>query len=174
MEELFNQIRAALTHRLYYLALFNTVTIPDICCALQSEDNQTNGTKYKNWFDAYIAKLNPDKYGENGQLRAEHLWKIRCSLLHQGLTTDKKDYRRMLFIEPGNPTYEMHCTIVGANTTEKSLLIDIGKFCNDVIKGAEQWLTDNQNNEFVIKNSALLIQRYPDGVAPILGTPVIG
>jgi hypothetical protein len=174
MEELSDQIKAALSNRLYYLALFNTVAIPDICCALQSENNQTDSTKYKNWFEFYITKLNPDKYGCDGQLKAEHLWNMRCSLFHQGITTDKKDYKRMLFIEPGNPTFEMHCTIVGADTKDKSLLIDIVKFCNDIIAGAEQWSKDNKDNEFCIKNSEKLIQRYPNGIAPIFGTPVIG
>jgi hypothetical protein len=62
MNEFFTQIRAALTYRLYYLALFNIVTLPDMCRALQSENNQTNSKKYKRWFNAYITKLNQDNY----------------------------------------------------------------------------------------------------------------
>jgi hypothetical protein len=174
MEDIFDQIKAALSNKLYYLALFNTVAIPDICCALQSENNQTDSKKYKNWFDSYITKLDPNKYGADGQLKAEHLWSIRCSLFHQGTTTDKKDYKRMLFIEPGNQTLGMHCTIVGANTEDKSLLIDIVKFCNDMITGAQLWSKENERNEFYMKNSTKLIQRYPEGVAPIFGVPVIG
>jgi len=31
------------------------------------------------------------------------------------------------------------------NTGEKSLLIDVKKFCHDVIQGANKWLKENEN-----------------------------
>lgn len=42
MEEIFEQIRGAISYKLYYSALFITLAIPDIC-ALESEDNKTTG-----------------------------------------------------------------------------------------------------------------------------------
>ena len=136
MEEILNQIRKTIKYKLYYLALSMAVAISDICSALQSENNKTDSKKYKNWFNFYLAKRNPNNYEPKGQLTAEHLGSIRCSLLHQGITRAKKDYKRL--------------------------------------KVAKQWLIDNKNNKFYIKNYEKLIKRYPKGVAPVFGTPVIG
>jgi len=174
MNELLKQIRIALDAKLYYLALFAIVTIPDICCALESENNNSNKHKYMNWFNRYVAKLNQEKYGDSKNLTASHLWGIRCSLVHQGITADKTYYKRMLFIEPGHPRFGMHCVAVGAGTDSKSLLIDIEKFANDIISGAEEWMEENSENGNYAENSKKLIQRYANGVAPVFGVPVIG
>lgn len=185
MEEIVNQILSAISCKLYYSALFMTVTIPDICSALQSEDNVTNGKRYKEWIDKYLTPIDENKYGESGQLKSEHLYNIRCSLLHQEQTNDedtnknrKGDYKRMLFIEPGHKPLGLnipfHCCIVGFNTPDKSLLIDIVKFCNDIIKATKQWLKDVENNKFYKINCDRLIKRHPNGVAPIFGISVIG
>ena len=155
-----------------------TVAIPDICSALESQNNNSDPKKYQNWFNKYITKLAPNKYGSNGQLKAGHLWSIRCSLFHQGATSDKKDYARLLFLEPGTSGYKslksLHCCIVGAETENKSLLINIGQFCNDMIKGAEQWMDEKKNDEVYKQNIDKLIKRYPKGIAPVIGAPVIG
>jgi hypothetical protein len=178
MEEIFNQIRSAISCKLYYSALFMAVTIPDICSALQSENNKTTGSKYENWFNKYIPKLAPNKYGIDGQLKAEDLYKIRCSLLHQGQTNNQKDYKRLLFIEPDTGAYKslnsIHCCIVGNDSAEKSLLIDVVKFCEDIIKGGEEWLKEMENDDNYKINSEKLIKRYPNGISPIVGTPIIG
>jgi hypothetical protein len=178
MEEIFSQIKGALSYKLYYSALFMAVSLPDICSALQSENNKTTGDKYKNWFNKYIPQLAPSKYGVSGQLKAEDLYLIRCSLLHQGQTSNQKDYKRLLFLEPGTPAYEklnsLHCCIVGSELPEKSLIIDINKFCDDIIRGGEEWLREMEGNENYKTNSDRLIKRYPNGIAPVFGTSIIG
>ena len=178
MEELLEEIRLAIGHKLYYLALFATITIPDICSALESEDYKTSGREYRKWFDQYIAKINPHKYGINGTLTSNHLYKIRCSLLHQGMSGDKTDYARMLFLEPGTPGYEslqsIHCCIVGNKTENQSLLVNIIEFCNDMSIGAKEWLKDNKNSEIYKRNYNNMIRRHPNGISPVFGTSVIG
>ncbi|MBS1520491.1 MAG: hypothetical protein JST50_05815 [Bacteroidetes bacterium] len=178
MEEIFNQIRNAISCKLYYSALFMTVTIPDICSALQSENNKTTRDKYKNWFNKYIPKLAPNKYGMKGQLKDEDLYLIRCSLLHQGQTNNQKDYKRLLFIEPDTTAYKglnsIHCCVIGSDSPEKSLLIDIVKFCDDMIKGGEEWLKEMENDTYYKINADKLIRRHSNGISPIIGAPVIG
>ncbi len=178
MKDYIDQINGALSCKLYYSALFMTIAIPDICSALQSENNNSDSEKYKNWINKYISDLAPNKYGQKGQLTAEHLWSIRCSLFHQGITTDKKDFNRLLFLEPGTEGYKslqsIHCCIVGSDTNDKSLLIDIARLCDDMIKGFELWEKDQQSNKFYVKNCKKIIKRYPNGISPIFGTPVIG
>jgi len=178
MKEMLNQIKGAITCKLYYSALFMTVAIPDICSALQSGNNKTTGEKYKKWFNEYIPKFAPNKYGVSGQLKAEDLYLIRCSLLHQGKTSNQKEYKRLLFIEPETAAYKglnsIHCCIVGNKSLDKSLLIDIVRFCDDMIKGAEEWLEEMKNDENYKNNSIRLIKRHPNGIAPMIGMSIIG
>jgi hypothetical protein len=174
MEFIFKQIEEALSKHIYYLALFCAASIPDICSALETVNNATDKNKYKKWFTEYIVPIDPKKYGAEGNLKEDDLWKIRCSLFHQGKTTNQNEYKRMLFIEPPNQTYSIHCCIVGYNTSEQSLLIEIDKFCKDIINGGRTWVENNKNNQNYIKNHETLVQRYPEGIKPVKGMPVIG
>ena len=152
MKFLFEQIELGLEHKIHYLALFAAVSIPDIAAALQSESYLTDGKKYRNWFDKYMSPLKPNKYGETGQLKAQHLWEIRCSLFHQGTSSDKKDFKRLLFIEPPYDTYMIHCCIVGSETAEKSLLIEVDTFCRDMITAGQKWMQENAETPAYKKN----------------------
>lgn len=178
MEEFLTQIRGAISCKLYYSALFMTVSIPDICSAIQSANNRTTRKKYKNWFNKYISNIAPNKYGENGQLKAEDLYLIRCSLLHQGQTTNQKDYKRLLFIEPETKAYKglnsIHCCTVGKDSLNRSLLIDIVRFCDDMIKGVEEWMIEMQNDTNYKTNSSKIIKRHPNGIEPLITLPLIG
>jgi len=78
MENLINELKSALDNGLYQIALNTALIIPDISSAVESENGQTNGTKYKEWFDKYVAP----KY--NGNVSGEDVYKIRCASLHQG------------------------------------------------------------------------------------------
>ncbi len=152
-----------------------TLCVPDICAALESADGKTTRTKYKAWIDEYLVKARPDKYGD--RLSADHIYQFRCAVLHQGRTKhDKGEYERILFFEPGAEisVTGIHCCIVGANTENRSLIIDLKQFCTDVVAGAKTWLTKNQENENYKTNYERLIRRYPEGITPVLGCPVIG
>lgn len=175
MKSLLAQIEHGLDANLYFLSLFVSLSIPDICAALESEDGETNNTKYKKWVEEYLVKNRPDKYGQ--QLSADHIYQFRCALLHQGRTKhNKSEYKRILFFEPGIETgiRGLHCCIVGSKAEDKSLLIDVQQFCNDIIGAAKTWLHINQTNNNFIKNYAKLIKRHPDGISPVFGCPVIG
>lgn len=137
MDELLKQIKNGLDNNLYYLALFVSLSVPDMCASLESDDCRTNRTKYKAWVDEYMVKVRPDKYGE--RLSSNHIYQFRCALLHQGRTKhDDSEYQRILFFEPGaqNSIVGPHCCVVGAETSDASLMIDIQQFCDDIVKGA--------------------------------------
>lgn len=55
MRDLLQQIESGLQNNLYYLSLFATLSVPDMCAALSSPDGRTDGTKYAAWFDKYVA-----------------------------------------------------------------------------------------------------------------------
>jgi hypothetical protein len=75
MNEILRQIRAASATGLYFLALFCALTLPDICGALESENGQASGSKYKAWLRANVPEQATD---------ADLIYGLRCSLLHQG------------------------------------------------------------------------------------------
>lgn len=55
MDVLFAQIRAALAADLYYLALYASLTLPDLCGAMESPDGLATTPRFIAWFDKYVA-----------------------------------------------------------------------------------------------------------------------
>lgn len=53
MELILKEIERALDAKLYYLALQVSLTLPDICAALQSDDGRASKSKYIAWYDTY-------------------------------------------------------------------------------------------------------------------------
>lgn len=175
MKLLLEQIEKGLGAHLYYLSLFVALSIPDICGALESDDGQATGKKYKAWVDHYLVRARPDKYGD--RLSAEHIWQFRCALLHQGRTRHANcEYKRIMFFEPGIDTgiKGLHCCIVGEKLKDKSLMIDLQQFCTDIVSGVNLWLINNQTNSNYIANYKNFIRCHPNGISPVFGAPVIG
>lgn len=164
MEELLAQIKFALKNNLYYLALYATLALPDICSALSSEDGQTSGRQYMDWYNKYAKNKCSsilDGYG---------CYKFRCSSLHQGTTQHKKmDYSRVLFLEPTNNAVVLHDNILN-----DALNIDLNIFCLSMIDAVINWQNDVKNDPIFIKNYKSFMKRYPNGLSPYIGgVPVI-
>lgn len=66
LELMFLEIERALDAGLFYLAVAMSLTLPDICAALESPNGEASGPKYKAWFNANLARYFPDP-----SLRAE-------------------------------------------------------------------------------------------------------
>lgn len=165
MKDMLQQIRNASEARLYYVALFTALALPDICGALESNDGQANKQRFIAWFDAHVAP----QY--NGFLDGETCYNFRCSMLHQGSTQHSKSrYSRILFLEPGSSGLVMHNNILN-----DALNIDVQIFCEDLCKAVERWVTTAATQASFQANSARFVGRHPQGLAPyIIGTPVIG
>ncbi len=82
MEDLLNEIERGLDAKVYQLSLNLALCIPDICAALESDDGQTNRTKYKRWYETYV--------GDKLRLSASDCYYFRCSFLHQGSTEHER------------------------------------------------------------------------------------
>ena len=164
MEILIEELKKCIEEEMFFTALNTSLIIPDICSALQSENGQTNGTKYKNWFDTYCA----EKY--DGNVSGEDIYKIRCALLHQGkLNHDNPNFERILFQVPTNRGFVLH-----NNTINGALNLNLKIFIEDIISGYELWHTEQKENVDVIKNKNKSIQYYPNGLPPyIVGLPLI-
>ncbi len=170
MHDFLLQIQKAIDSHSYYLALYVSLTLPDICAAMQSENGQTKGRKYINWFNCYVA----GKYMVAGKpsLDGAICYSYRCALLHQGRAQHQDlGYSRILFVEPGCTTNVFHNNILN-----DALNIDVQIFCNDIIEGANNWILEMEEsqNPHYLKNKEEFMQRHEDGLPPyILGVPVI-
>lgn len=163
MHDFFNQIEASLQHNLYYVALFTTLAIPDVCGAIEASDGQATPTRYKAWFDKHLGR----RYV--GVLTGEDCWAFRCSLLHQGSSQHpNSSYSRVLFIEP-NSRIVGHCNVIN-----DALNLDVGIFCRDMIEAGRSWLKVVESSALYAQNYSRFMHRYPNGLPPyISGIPVI-
>ncbi len=167
MKDFLLQIRGALKVDLYYLSLFATLAIPDICGALDSADGIATPSKYKTWFDEQLRK----EYGES--FSGEDCYRFRCSLLHQGTTQHPKSkYARIIFVEPSPATANL---VLHRNVFNDVFNIDVRIFCEDMVGAALRWLSEVEGTERFSRNQQKFMRRYPEGIAPFIrGVPVIG
>lgn len=168
MRHLLDQIRGAIDGHSYYLALYASLTLPDICSAMESENGQATRIKYISWFDRYVSQ----HYMACGQatLTGEVCYFYRCAVLHQGRGQHPNlGFSRILFVEPGASSNTFH-----NNVLNDALNIDVSIFCMDILRGADCWLQTAENSQHYQKNFSQFMQRYPNGLAPhIVGVPVI-
>lgn len=160
MRDLINQVRAALSYKLYYPALFVTLALPDICAVLQG-DTRDVGERYVAWY-----KKNGGKF-----LTGEECYKFRCSLLHQGSTIpDKKHqttYSRIILMEPSYITTKA-CNI------QNLKIFNVEDFCENILHSVENWLVINEGSVEYKRNYNRFIRRYPNGFPPYIpGVPLI-
>lgn len=160
MDQYIREIKSAVDGEAWMLALTATLALPDICAALQSSDGKTTGKKYKAWVECWLG----DKYPT---LDADEIYKIRCSLLHQGRTSGVS-YSRVIFVAPFNGN------VFHNNVLNDALNLDLPTFCKDVLEAVETWRTKTSDNPTVLKNMDSMIQWYPNGLPPyVQGTPVL-
>ena len=155
MRELLGQIEIAVNSGLYYLALIASLSIPDICGAIESTNGKATKSKYKNWFNRYVAP----KY--HGRLTGEDCYYFRCSLLHQGSSQHPNSrYSRIFFVDPSVTRAVHHCNVVNENI----LNLDVRIFCNDIIYGALDWLRQYEGTDLFRKNYDKFMKRHPQGL----------
>lgn len=155
MEEFLEQIEKAMENGQFYLALFCSLTLPDICGAISSENGEANNKKYKDWFDKYISP----KY--DGNFDGNNCYAFRCAALHQGRTEHKKlNYKRIIFIDPVSSSE----VIMHNNILNDALNIDTREFCKDIIQGVRDWLNENSKNSKFQKNYSTFLRRHKGGI----------
>ena len=88
------QAEAALHARLSFPAFFTTLTLPDICASIDSDNRRTTPLRYRAWVDTYLPGYD-----------SEGLYGLRCRLLHQGLATveGEKHHIRYFSSSPATP-----------------------------------------------------------------------
>lgn len=157
MDELLEQIESSLKNGEFFLALFVSLTVPDICGAAGSKNGEAKGNRYKAWFDKYVAH----KY--NGNLDGGNCYAFRCSALHQGRGKHRNlGYSRILFADP------MSGHILHNNVMNGALNIDVKLFCQDIVEGARIWLKDMAHDPNFNTNYPHVLKRHKGGLAPYI------
>ena len=175
MEHLLLEIEKALQNEEYFIALFCTLTLPDICAALENKDGKTTKTLYKAWYEKNM--IDPKS------LNAEQCYSFRCKMLHQGLSSYKSDRgkkrssepleERVIFVYPNDRLTVDNCRFMMGD--KEAIAVDLKKFCNNMISSVRIWEKSMHNNLIFIKNYKNLITIHPEGISPyIVGFPIIG
>ena len=154
MGDFIAQIRAAAAQDLYYVALMATLNLVDICGALQAENGQASGPKFKKWLRANVP---------THAMNAELIYGLRCSLLHQGRALPKGSHFPMAFMGPGN--LQLHNLVTEADGDEVGWL-SIEMFVEEVTAGAEGWLRDYGSTPTVERNLERFARLRPEGLPP--------
>jgi hypothetical protein len=169
MEIILKQIDAALESGLYYLAVATTLTLPDICAALESRNGATTPDRYKAWYEKWLGEEYPI-------ITADDMYALRCGVSHQGRAGRRGvDYSRIVFVIPHvsqTPASSWHRQI-SDQAGERVLCLDAAFFCTDVMKSVQRWYADRANDPNVLANLPRLLQYRPRGLPPHFVGPVI-
>lgn len=161
MDEMIRQIRVAANTGLYYLALFGALALPDICGALASDDGKSTGSKYKSWLRDNV----PEQADS-----AEHIYGLRCSLLHQGRALPHGSIYPMAFTFGEGGLHNLSTVVNG----EQVGWCHIDLFVREVTEGVERWYAKYGSTNRVTKNLDKYAKLRPEGLPPhIVGLPVI-
>lgn len=143
MEQLTSAITQALENENWYAALSLSLTAPDICARLESDDQRTDGSRYAEWFQKNLAHLYRIQVGvENKEiafLTGNDCYALRCALLHEGTADITSQRRREVlnsfhFIADG-----AHCNRISHDGRE-ILQLSVKTFCSEICDAVKLWL----------------------------------
>ena len=156
------EIEKALQARLYYLALISTLSLIDICSALESENGETDKHKFMAWYEQHLGP-------HYKWLSKQDCYGLRCGLIHQGVMSHGVKNSK------GNPLPPSRWKRIGFLLTEGTggemreiatddvYLTGLSEFCRDVLKRVTEWAVSARQNQIVHKNADKLLHLYPTG-----------
>ncbi len=144
MKNIIEAINNSLKNENWYAALFVSLTLPDICAAL--EHAKTSGDKYAKWFDQNLSKY-------KNFLSGNDCYALRCALLHQGKDDISDQNQQEVLEHYVFLTKGAHCSLFKDcvfNGEKKSFLqLNVQTFCNDICTAVENWLNSNSKNSAI-------------------------
>lgn len=166
VEALLQEIEKALDVPLYYLALLLTLTLPDICTALEQSDGRTDGKPlYLKWYKANI-------FDQIGGLSPDEAYELRCTVVHQSraLASNKRGYDRVIFtMAKGGGALTVDSMVLNGAMT-----FEVEAFCRRWIGAVRVWIEKSKANQIVQSHLPSLLQVRPNGLAPYtFGLPLI-
>ena len=170
-------IKRALEAGLFYLAINVSLSLPDICSALECDLIANPQCKFKadrryipwckKWLEPMFANFT-----------AEDCWALRGSIIHQGQTFGhpKARYDRVLFTLPNGPWAGSHDNVADhiGGSTKAVLQLDAAHFCRSMAQATVNWYEASKHDPNVIANMPNLVQFRPYGYPPyFFGIPGI-
>ena len=193
MDRLLEELEAAVEASLHIVSIMSALTIPDICGALEHSDSRANRSRYMAWYREWME----DKYTWHknhptvrdviaGRIsmaiipgvrrgdsivtfQAEECYRFRCALLHQGKALHQySKYSRYVYVKssPTHSSVVFHNTIVVDNG-KYTLLLDIPRFCSDMVSSCRAWLNAKKKNRVVQENLREMIQERNNRPTPV-------
>jgi hypothetical protein len=163
VEALLQEIEKAIEADLNYLALLLTLTLPDICAALESADARSTKILYKKWYKQNI-------FAVIGGMSPDEAYELRCTVVHQstGLASSARTYSRVVF------TMRKGQYRIDSMVLQDALTFDLELFCRRWIKATRDWVDSTRTDPIVLANLPNLLQVRPFGLAPyVVGMPII-
>jgi hypothetical protein len=133
-----------------------TVTLPDLCSSLISDDGRTDGERYQKWCSENLS----DKFSF---VAPKDLWSMRCGVLHNGRFGElKHNVARVIFTLPEQATFT-DCKMNDA------YVYSVVNFCRNFTTAVYEWLEKNRDHPNVKANIDRLMQYRLGGLAPYIG-----
>jgi hypothetical protein len=160
-------IPKALDAGMFYIALVVTLTLIDMCSALDSPDGRTNRTKMAAWYNTNLAS-------HYHWLTADDIYGLRSGLVHQGIAkTDAQgnvsQWRRILFLLTPPKTQFRN------SAADDAYMTGLREFCLDVCGKVKSWAISKQGDPTFQENIQKLMKFHKDGLSPyVVGMPLLG
>ncbi len=176
LEPILQEIRRALEARLYYVALSVSLSLPDICSALEKspghERYRKTEARYVDWCERYLAK-------QFANLTPEDCWVLRGGVVHNAMLVKGRHsavYDRIIFTLPNPWGIAIHDQVMDrlVGTDAKVIQLDLVTFCNQLVEAAERWYIEKLQDDIVAASLPDVVRLRPNGLAPYCqGVPVI-
>ncbi len=91
-------------------------------------------------------------------LTGEDCYALRCSYLHEGsnVISHQRIQKVLENFEFRIPPNGSHCSLV----ENRTLILRIDRFCNEVLAGVNEWLQDTSNTDEKINKINSMMQEY--------------
>lgn len=147
--EKINEVRSAMEHNLYIVALALALTFPDICSQVETGRKKGSESIYKKWFNTYIdynAFNFPVDGFKNQTFDGEMCYLLRCKILHEGNTELKsKKINSFNLILPKKKNDNFGYQYVKTNNKEYKTNIKIDYLCDELCKATEKFYNSWNN-----------------------------
>jgi hypothetical protein len=138
MQRFTNAILKSVETGNWYGALFMSLTMPDICARLASENDKTNGKKYAEWFNSNVGDKYTHLIGAGKQkvvfMDGDACYALRCAMLHQGEADLSRQKVKSVVTSMHFTTTSGHC-----NHVNGVLQLDVATFCRDICSSVDCW-----------------------------------
>jgi hypothetical protein len=151
MQSFVNATTMALDSSNWYAALVLALTIPDICGRLENP-SMGSQARFVNWYDRFLLTHYQSNIGSSGTLHTfldgSDCYALRCAFLHQG-EFDISDQRAKKALENFHFIAPRQGYLIHMNQVNNALQLQVDRFCIDVCKATEQWMTSVQSNTVI-------------------------